>query len=96
MLPHDLMWRGVGILWEEVPLPGRNALYPLFKYIEEEWKPRKEELTVFGIADRTNNASESDNKSLGDILPNNPNIWHLIGMYNLCTVYYDESLMLNK
>lgn len=79
MLPYDLMWQGVEEVWMNVPQAWRAPLEPLFKYIEQEWKPRKKELTVFGIADRTNNASESDNRGLAHVLPNNPNIYHLIG-----------------
>lgn len=59
MLPSDLMWVGVIEIWAEVPNAWRQQLRPLFLYFKREWLPRKEELCVHNLANRTNNCSES-------------------------------------
>lgn len=80
MLPVALMWAGVLEIWNEVPMQWRGQMLPLFAYFESEWLPRKEELCVFKLASRTNNCSESDNRALASVIPENkPNIYHLIG-----------------
>lgn len=81
LLPACEIWAGVTQLWTEVELSGWSAeLLPLFVYFENEWKPRLLELSVFGEPERTNNCSESDNRMLANVVPQNfPNIWILIG-----------------
>ncbi|XP_052126359.1 uncharacterized protein LOC113214896 [Frankliniella occidentalis] len=81
MLPSNLMWSGVLEIWNEVEDSGwGNELRPLFEHYERYWLPRKDELCVYNLEERTNNKSESDNHALASVIPQNrPNIWHLIG-----------------
>ncbi|KAJ1519180.1 hypothetical protein ONE63_011214 [Megalurothrips usitatus] len=81
LLPLHLMWRGIIELWEEVTASGwHNELLGMFQYLELEWRPRFPELCVFGVDDRTNNCSESDNHMMANVVPqNHPNVWALVG-----------------
>jgi len=89
LLPHNLIWRGVLQIWNEVEQsPWSNQLKPLFEYFEREWKPRVDELSVFDCPERSNNCSESDNHALASVIPQNrPNCYHLIGKQNLISIW---------
>ncbi|KAK3918078.1 Malformin synthetase mlfA [Frankliniella fusca] len=57
-------------------------LEPLFRYFRREWLPRVNELSVFSQEERTNNCSESDNRSIATAIPQNRlNISTLIGKF---------------
>lgn len=72
LLPMYLIWSGVCEIWDEVVAAGwGDELLPLFQYFEGTWMPRLNELSVFGVEDRTNNCSESDNHMLGTEIPQN-------------------------
>lgn len=83
LLPQHLMWKGVCDIWGEIEDEGLDDEFlPLLQYFEREWKPRRDELSVFGMPERTNNCSESDNRAMASFIPQNgPNIYHLLGMY---------------
>lgn len=68
-------------IWREVEHSGwENELWPLFEHYERYWLPRKDEVCVYKVKERTNNSSESDNHGLATVIPQNrPNIWHLVG-----------------
>ena len=76
-----MIWTGVVQIWHEVVAAGLGDIFlPVFQYLETEWKPRIDELSVFGMPERTNNCSESDNRSMGNLIPQQrPNVWHLTG-----------------
>ncbi len=84
LLPSDLIMAGVNELWREVAnTEWRDHLEPLFDYFRREWEPRRDELSVYGCPERTNNSSESDNHSLSVLLPKNrPSVWQCIGKPN--------------
>lgn len=81
LLPTYLMWAGVLELWSEVEASGwRQQFLPLFQYYEKAWQPRSAELCVFGVQERTNNVSESDNHMLRNVFPqNSPNVYAFLG-----------------
>ncbi|XP_052127959.1 uncharacterized protein LOC127750394 [Frankliniella occidentalis] len=82
MLPKNLMWAGVLEIWNEVETNGywHVQMWPIFEHFERYWLPRRDELCVFNAPSRTNNCSESDNRAIATMLPQNrPNCWHLIG-----------------
>ncbi|KAK3924154.1 Phosphate acyltransferase [Frankliniella fusca] len=81
LLPMHLIWAAAQEFWGEVEASGWGPdLLPLFQYFEETWMPRINELSVFGDSDRTNNCSESDNRTLANVFPqNHPNVWQLVG-----------------
>lgn len=85
LLPGDLIDVGVEEIWVEVEASGWGQLLgPFFEYYRRYWFPRIAELSVFGIPERTNNASECDNHALGNVLPQNrPNIWKVVSEYHV-------------
>lgn len=90
MLPSHLMWRGVEEIWQEVVDNGWDVqLWPLFQHFQSYWLPRRHELCVYGVPDRTNNCSESDNHAIASVLPQNrPNTYHLIGKFIKLKCYF--------
>ncbi|XP_052128117.1 uncharacterized protein LOC127750458 [Frankliniella occidentalis] len=81
LLPAPLIANGIEEIWNQVEAAGwSNDLEPLFRYFRREWLPRVNELSVYDQEERTNNCSESDNRSLAMAIPmNHPNIFTLIG-----------------
>lgn len=81
LLPSHLMWTGVLEIWAMVEASGwETEMAPLFQYFHDEWLPRRDELSVFGFPDRTNNCSETDNRMMANALPqNHPNVYNMIG-----------------
>ncbi len=82
LLPSTLIAGAVDNLWNEVIAAGwGDKLHSLFAYFRREWVPRVTEISVFNQPERTNNVSESDNRSIANVVPqNHPNVWALIGM----------------
>ncbi|KAE8741560.1 hypothetical protein FOCC_FOCC012897 [Frankliniella occidentalis] len=81
LLPPGLIVDGVEEIWRRVEAAGWSEQFePFFQYFRREWYPRKYELSVFNHDERTNNCSESDNRSMATAIPqNHPNVWFLIG-----------------
>ncbi|KAK3909846.1 Endonuclease MutS2 [Frankliniella fusca] len=81
LLPATLIETRIDEIWELVEAAGwAEDLEPLFRYFRREWLPRVNELSVFSQEERTNNCSESDNRSIATAIPQNrPNIFTLIG-----------------
>ncbi|KAE8738442.1 hypothetical protein FOCC_FOCC016078 [Frankliniella occidentalis] len=81
LLPAALISTGAEEVWAQVEAAGWSEEFqPLFQYFRREWIPRISELSVFDQEERTNNCSESDNRSLATAIPmNHPNIFTLIG-----------------
>lgn len=82
LLPEDKIMEGVQEIWDEVDASGwSDEMVSLFNYFWREWRPRLPELSVYKHPERTNNCSESDNHSIGVVIPRNgPSIWQLLGM----------------
>ncbi|KAK3911587.1 Pentatricopeptide repeat-containing protein [Frankliniella fusca] len=97
LLPAQKIWTGVLEIWNEVMQAGwEDELRPFFEYFEKE--PRVAELSVFSVPERTNNVSESDNRTLASVIPQNrPNVWHLIGGFvQLDQLAFSDKLAIEK
>lgn len=83
LLPATLIETGIEEVWIVVEASGwSKELQPLFNYFRSQWLPRVKELSVFSQEERTNNCSESDNRSLATAIPqNHPNIFTLISKF---------------
>jgi len=64
-LPSDLIPKGLGKLQRRAKRENvYSRLKPHFQYFRKYWLRRKDILSVFNCPDRTNNACESDNRTL--------------------------------
>lgn len=80
LLPAHRIVEGVLDIWNEVLASGwAETLQPLFEYLERQWFPLVNELSVYDQPERTNNCSECDNHAMGTaIATNRPRIWELV------------------
>lgn len=82
LLPAEDIKAGLTDLAEEAVETGwMHELKPFFKYMAKEWLPKVPILSVIDSEHRTNNASESSNRSLNKELKSNPSCFQVVGKF---------------
>lgn len=88
LLPNEFVLEGFECIDNSVSNFGSTRWERFRKYWMKQWAPAN--ISVYGLGDRTNNFSESNNKSLNlFLLKHHPNIWNLIK--NLKLLEMDKS-----
>lgn len=83
LLPQSRIREGYVSIGKEIRRSKRShVMLGLMQYWVRTWRPKMHVLSVSGCTDRTNNASEIDNKLLQDSMrQKRPNVWDFIGEF---------------
>jgi len=97
LLPRRIIWKGFKAIGKEARKKRVMAkMLKLFQYWCRTWRPKISVLSVCGSADRTNNASESDNRMLQDaVTERRPNVWDFVGKLPKTVDFSQKSLSTN-
>lgn len=90
LLPTEEIEAGLRNLGEEAAEKGwMPQLKPFFKYMDKEWMPKVDILSVADSDHRTNNVSESGNRGLNkELKASNPSCFQVVGKYLSCGPFF--------